>query len=137
MLRVWPPLAPWQIGLVVVLAASLVYEAIEVVQHGARAIRGQGSFFMWFAYALIFALPRSIRFYENGISTTQTANSTRVRFVPWKQLERYSLEGSHLILTGTSSMLRGGPVEGGAFRLREGDGERVEQVLKRYLPARK
>jgi len=86
---------------------------------------------------LVFALPRPLRFYEKGVSATQPAGSVRMRFVTWEQLVRYSLEGNHLVLTGTSSTLGGGPVEGGAFRLREGDRERVEQVLKRYLPAGK
>lgn len=35
------------------------------------------------------------------------------------------------------STLAGGPVAGGAFRLRPGDRERVEQVLAQYLPAAK
>ena len=70
------------------------------------------------AYFLLFAFPRPLRLYENGVRYTQVPDSVRSGFVAWDRLERYRFEGDILILTGTDSTLKGGSVRGGVFHLR-------------------
>jgi hypothetical protein len=66
---------------------------------------------------------------------TQLPDSTRAGFVTWEQLDRYRFEGDILILTGTDSTLKGGPVRGCVLRLRPNARPRVELILAQHLPA--
>jgi len=95
-----------------------------------------GQLLFWIGYFTLFAFPRPLRFYENGVWYSQVPSSIRAGFVVWDQLDRYRFEGDILILTGTDSTLKGGPVHGGVFHLRPGARIRVEPILARHLTAK-
>jgi len=82
----------------------------------------------------MFAFPRSIRFYENGVAYSPVSQGRLQRFVFWTQLERYQFEGDLMILTGTDSTLKGGPVAGTVFHLRPGARSLVAPILAQHLP---
>lgn len=95
-----------------------------------------GQLVFWIGYFTLFAFPRPLRFYENGVWYTQLPDSIRSGFIVWDQLERYRFEGDILILTGTDSTLKGGPVRGGVFHLRPDARLRVEPILAQHLTAK-
>lgn len=84
---------------------------------------------------LVYALYPRIKFFENGVRIPPD-ESRKVRYFRWDQIERYSWDGDRLILTGTSSILFGGPVEGGQVRIPEGRRLAVEQVLSMKVAQR-
>ena len=61
------------------------------------------------------------------------APNLRPGLVPWEQIERYRFEGDLLILTGTDSILKGGPVKGGVFHLRRDARSQLEPILEQHL----
>jgi hypothetical protein len=117
------------------IAVGLLYIAgTFLFQESSHTLSESGQLLFWIAYFLFFAIPRPVRLYENGVSFGPP-DSRRLRFVTWEQLERYQFEGDHLILTGTDSTLKGGPVVGGVLRIRAADRARVESILAQHLPA--
>ena len=132
---VWPRWSAWQLAALVLAAASVVF----VVGHSVTATAPHsfsqlGQLVFWIVYCGFFACPRPLRLYENGIWYARDNIPTRAVFVAWQQLDRYHFEGDVLILTGTESTLKGGPVQGGVFRLREDGRVRAGPILARYLP---
>ena len=77
-----------------------------------------------------------IKFYEGGVEIPPTKDYNRVRYLRWDQVERSSWDGDHLILTGTSSVLAGGPVQGGVVRIPRSEHLAVDQVVGANLPVR-
>jgi hypothetical protein len=137
LLSLWPRVAHWQWGALVAFVATIVFLAWRLVTAGVgdRATHW-GQFLFWMLYVALFAFPRPVRFYENGVWFQQIPNTARTRFVSWEQIDRYHFEGDVLILTGTDSSLKGGPVTGGVFHLRPGARERIEPILARCLSAK-
>jgi len=75
-----------------------------------------------------------IKFYEAGVEIPPTRDQKGPRYLRWDQVERSSWDGDRLILTGTSSVLAGGPVQGGSVRIPSGEHLAVDQVLGTKLP---
>jgi hypothetical protein len=108
------------------MAAYAVLVAVEVIWQGkTRAL----SFLGMIAPLLTFALYPRARFYEGGIDIPPTANVNRRRFLRWDQIERYSWDSDNLALSGTSSVLAGGPVEGDVLAIPSAKRGAVEQIL--------
>ncbi len=83
-----------------------------------------------FSYILY---PR-IKFYEQGVEIPPTRDQKGPHYLRWDQIERSSWDGNRLILTGTSSVLAGGPVQGGSVRIPSAEHLAVDQVLGTKLP---
>jgi hypothetical protein len=83
-----------------------------------------------------YLLHPRIKFYEEGVEIPPTRDYNRARYLRWDQIERWSWDGDRLILTGTSSVLGGGPVLGGSVRIPSGEHLAVDQVLEMRLPVR-
>jgi hypothetical protein len=81
------------------------------------------------------AHPR-IKFYEAGVEIPPTRDQKGPRYLRWDQIERSSWDGDLLVLTGTNSVLAGGPVQGGAVRIPGAEHLAVDQVLGTKLPVR-
>ncbi len=77
-----------------------------------------------------------IKFYEGGVEIPPTQDYNRVRYLRWDQVERSSWDGDRLVLTGTSSVLAGGPVQGGAVRIPRSERLAVDPVVGVRLSAR-
>jgi len=77
-----------------------------------------------------------IKFYEGGVEIPPTRDYNRVRYLRWDQIERSSWDGDRLILTGTNSVLAGGPVEGGTVRIPNTELLAVDRVLDTKLAVR-
>jgi len=77
---------------------------------------------------LTFALHPRIRLFDGGVEIPPT-HDQHMHYLKWEQVERYSWDGDRLILTGTSSVLGGGPAEGGSVRIPSARRAAVEQVL--------
>lgn len=88
--------------------------------------------FLMFRYLLY---PR-IKFYKNGVEIPPTRDSNRQVYLRWDQIERSSWDGDRLVLTGTNSVLAGGPVQGGAVRIPRTQHLAVDQILGRSSAAR-
>ena len=84
---------------------------------------------------LRYLLYPSIKFYENGIQIPASRDNDRAAYLRWDQIERSSWDGNRLVLTGTSSMLAGGPVHGGSVRIPGNQRTAVEQILCRSFAA--
>jgi hypothetical protein len=134
LLVVWPRLAAWQLAALVAFVATVVL--VMGTSGHARPFSHWGELLFWTGYFLLFAFPRPLRFYENGVWYTQAPDSMRTGFVVWDQIDRYRIEGDILILTGTDSTLKGGPVRGGVFHLRPDACIRVEPILAQHLAAK-
>jgi len=76
-----------------------------------------------------------IKFYENGVEIPPTRDNDRSRYLRWDQIERSSWDGDRLVLTGTNSVLAGGPVQGGAIRIPSAQRVAVDQILGRGAAA--
>jgi hypothetical protein len=83
--------------------------------------------FPW--YLLVFLLYPRIKFYQNGVEIPPTGNYNRRRFLRWDQVVRHSWDEDRLIITGTTSMLSGGPVEGDRVRIPPSKQREVDQIL--------
>ena len=81
---------------------------------------------------LIFELQPRVRFFDGGVEIPPTPDQKK-RFLSWPQVERYSWDGDTLILTGTRSVLAGGPAQGGSVRIPRGRREAVEQILSKKV----
>jgi hypothetical protein len=138
LLKVWPRWAFWQIGALFAFALAVVFWVWRLVLalSGGHPSLSFGQLFFWIVYFALFALPRPLRLYENGVWYTQVPDSIRSGFVTWEQLDRYRFEGDILVLTGTNSTLKGGPVPGCVLRLRADARLRVEPILAQHLSAR-
>jgi hypothetical protein len=77
-----------------------------------------------------------IKFYEGGVEIPPSRDYSRARYLRWDQIERSSWDGDRLVLTGTISVLAGGPVQGGTVRIPSAQHLAVEQVLGLKLAAR-
>ena len=137
LLMVWPRWAYWQVGALFAFAVAVVFEVWRFGHYfgGGHLLSSIAKLFFWLGYLALFAVPRPLRFYENGVWYTQLPDITRAGFVTWEGLDRYRFEGDVLILTGTDSTLKGGPVRGCVIRLRPDARLRVEPILAQHLPA--
>lgn len=134
LLVVWPSWAAWQVAAFVAFVATVVFVIWSFVTVGpAHPFSHWGWLLFWIGYFVEFAFPRPLRFYENGVWYTQVPDSMRAGFVVWDQLDRYRFEGDILILTGTGSTLKGGPIRGGVFHLSPNARIRVESILTQHL----
>lgn len=132
---IWPKWAVWQLAALVAFAATVVFVIWSVVTAGRGHLVSHwdwGQILFWISYFTLFVVPRPLRFYENGVWYTQVP-SMRSGFIVWDQLDRYQFERDILILTGTDSTLKGGPVRGGVFHLRPNARIRVEPILAQHL----
>ena len=93
----------------------------------------------FFAFVVVIfgylAHPR-LKFYEAGVEIPPTRDQKGPRYLRWDQIERSSWDGDRLVLTGTNSMLAGGPVQGGTVRIPSAQHLAVGQVLSMRLPVR-
>ena len=78
---------------------------------------------------LVYLLHPRIKFYQNGVEIPPTENYSRRRFLRWDQVVRYSWDQDRLVITGTTSMLSGGPVEGDRVRIPPSKQREVDQIL--------
>ncbi len=69
-----------------------------------------------------------VRFFEGGVDFPPTPPHPR-RFLRWDQIDRFSWDGDKLILSGSTSVLSGGPVEGGVFAIPTSKRRELEQIL--------
>jgi hypothetical protein len=81
-----------------------------------------------------YLLHPRIKFFEAGVEIPPTRDQKGPRYLRWDQVERSSWDGDRLVLTGTNSMLAGGPVQGGTVRIPSGQHLAVDQVLGTKLP---
>src|SRR5580658_3821053 len=103
----------WLIVVWSVIAAYLILVAVEIASKGkARAL----DFLSVIALLLTYVLHPRVRFFEGGVEFPP-ANRNPRRFLRWDQIDRYSWDGDKLVLTGTASVLAGGPVEGDVFAI--------------------
>jgi len=134
LLAVWPRWAAWQVAALIALMATVVFVVWRWAFGGStHPVSDWGYLLFWICYFLVFALPSPLRFYEKGVWYNQSPVSMQARFVPWEQIERYRFEGDLLILTGTDSILKGGPVRGGVFHLRRDARGQLEPILEQHL----
>jgi hypothetical protein len=132
LLAVRPRWAAWQVAALIAVAVTIVFVVWRWASGGSSHLFSDwGSIFFWITYTLAFALPSQLRFYEKGVWYTPV--SVRGRFVSWEQIERYRFEGDLLILIGTDSALKGGPVLGGLFHLRHDARSQLEPILEQHL----
>jgi hypothetical protein len=96
------------------------------------SLNSAGPLIAVFSYLLY---PR-IRFYEAGVEIPPTREEKGPRYLRWDQIERSSWDGDRLVLTGTNSVLAGGPVQGASVRIPPSEHLAVDQVLGTKLPAR-
>jgi hypothetical protein len=83
-----------------------------------------------------YVLHPRMKFYEEGVEIPPSRDQQGPRYLRWDQIERSSWDGDRLILTGSSSVLAGGPVQGGSVRIPPSEYLAVEQILGTKLPAR-
>ncbi len=108
------------------MGAYAILVAVEIIWQGKTHAL---SFLGIIAPLLTFALYPRARFYDGGIDIPPTANVARRRFLRWDQIERYSWDGDRLVLSGTGSVLAGGPVEGDVLAIPASKRGAVEQML--------
>lgn len=70
-----------------------------------------------------------IKFYESGVEIPPTPYYNRGQFLAWSQIERYGWDGDLLVLTGTNSVLAGGPARGGSIRIAQRARSAVDQIV--------
>ena len=113
MVVLWAVVALW------LLAAALDY----MKRHTLRVV----NLFPW--PLLVYLLFPRIKFYQNGVLIPPTENYYPRRFLRWDQVVRYSWDEDRLVITGTTSMLSGGPVEGDRVRIPPSKQREVDQIL--------
>jgi hypothetical protein len=89
-----------------------------------------------FALLSGYLLYPKLKFYEGGVEIPPTQDYSHARYLHWEQIERFTWEGDSLVLTGTSSLLAGGPVQGGTVSIPSAQRLAVEQVLDMKLVLR-
>jgi hypothetical protein len=115
----------WLIAIWSVIVAYLILVAVEIALKGkAHAL----DFLGVVAVLLTYVLHPRVRFFEGGVEFPPAAPHPR-RFLRWDQIDRHSWDGDRLILSGTTSVLGGGPVEGDAFAIPASRRRAVEQIL--------
>jgi hypothetical protein len=116
----------WMILIWSVIAAYLILVAVELAwKRQVRLLSYLGAV----APLLTYVLYPRVRFFEGGIEIPPTQNVNRRRFLRWDQIERYSWDGDNLVLSGTSSVLAGGPVEGDVLTIPVSKRGLVEQLV--------
>jgi hypothetical protein len=126
-LLLWAVVVAW-VGAVV--AVSLRRHSLGAVGEALPNLAGLVA--LLFGYLLY---PR-IKFYDSGVEIPPTRDDNRARYLRWDQIERSSWDGDRLVLTGTSSVLAGGPVQGGAVRIPRSQQLAVAQILETKFAAR-
>lgn len=107
------------------IVAYLILVAVEIASKGkARAL----TFLSTLVPLLTYVLYPRVRFFEGGVEFPPAAPHPR-RFLRWDQIDRYSWDGDKLILSGTGSVLSGGPVEGDVFAIPASKRRAVERIL--------
>jgi len=92
-----------------------------------------------FAFVVVifgYLLHPRLKFYEAGVEIPPTRDQKGPRYLRWDQIERSSWDEDNLVLTGTNSVLAGGPVQGGTVRVPRGQHLAVDQVLGARLAVR-
>ena len=112
--------AQWAVVAVVFLVVVLDYMKRHTVRWSYLAL------LLPFLGHLLY--PR-IKFYQNGVEIPPTENCNRRRFLRWDQVVRHSWDEDRLVITGTTSMLSGGPVEGDQVRIPPPKQREVGQIL--------
>ena len=131
----WPRWAASQVAALMAVAATVVFVVWSWASSHPHPHWGYTICLLyWIGYFAEFALLRPLRFYEKGVWYTQSPVSIPpARFVPWEQIERYRFEGDLLVLIGTDSTLKGGPIRGGVFHLRRDARSQLEPILEQHL----
>lgn len=124
-LLLWAAVAAW-LGTVVVMSLS---------PRLSRLSGGLASSSACVMVLLRYLLYPRVKFYENGVEIPPTRDNDRSRYLRWDQIERSSWDGDRLVLTGTNSVLAGGPVQGGSVRIPSAQHLAVEQLLSRSSAA--
>jgi hypothetical protein len=122
-------------AIVIVWLGLLVFAFLK--RHSVGAVLRVLPNFLAFGLVIFgYLLHPRIKFYESGVEIPPTRDYNRARYLRWDQVERSSWDGDRLILTGTSSVLAGGPVLGGSVRIPSAQHLAVDQVLSMRLPVR-
>jgi hypothetical protein len=116
----------WMVVLLAVVAVWLLAVAL--------GYRKRHTLDAWFITSfpwplLVYLLFPRIKFYQNGVMIPPTENYNRGRFLRWDQVVRYSWDEDRLVITGTTSMLSGGPVEGDRVQIPPSKQREVDQIL--------
>jgi hypothetical protein len=95
---------------------------------------------LWLVAIAVYAWPRNVRFYENGIRSPRRISPktrpSKARFISWNQIQRYQWVGDSLCLVEAQSVLNAGgiPVAGEPWAIRPRNRPEVESLLARYAP---
>jgi hypothetical protein len=123
-------------GIVIVWASLLVFGFLKRNSMGL-VLQVVPNFLTAVVVIFGYAVHPRIKFYEEGVEIPPTRDQQGPRYLRWDQIERSSWDGDRLVLIGTSSVLAGGPVPGGAVRIPSGEHLAVDQVLGTKLPRTK
>jgi hypothetical protein len=125
--------ARWQALLWVLIVGFLAVCLTEFLMRGKT---DAFSYVGVVAPLLGYALYPRVRFFEGGIDIPPAPDNQRL-YIRWDQIERYSWDGDKLVVTGTSSILAGGPIKGGIVAISPSKRREVETLLALKLPAKK
>ena len=116
----------WMILIWSAIAAYLVIAVVVLLwKRQAHVLSFLGAAGPLLTYGLY---PRA-RFFEGGVEIPPTENVNRRRFLRWDQIDRYSWDANKLILSGTTSILSGGPVEGDILAIPASKRDQVDQIV--------
>jgi hypothetical protein len=115
----------WLILIWSLLGAYLILIAVELIRKGKTHAL---SYLGIIGPLLTFALYPRARFFEGGVEIPPTYLNQR-HFLRWDQIDRYSWDGAKLVLSGMTSVLAGGPVEGDVLAIPTSKRGAVEQIL--------
>jgi hypothetical protein len=124
----------WTLFLWAVVAAwlgAVVLTSPRLSRLGGALASGSACIIVLLRYLLY---PR-IKFYENGVEIPPSEDHNGPRYLRWDQIERSSWDDDRLVLSGISSVLAGGPVQGGAVRIPPTQRLAVDQILGKRAPA--
>lgn len=119
-------IAAW-VFVALVVGVSLAVSLVQWSRSGQFSAAALGSALSTGGLVTLALHPR-IRFCDGGVEIPPT-HDQQLHYIKWEQVERHSWNGDTLILTGTNSMLAGGPAQGGSARIPPGHREAIEQIV--------
>jgi|SRR5579871_761651 len=121
----------WLVFAWVMLLSWVGFACFQLLQH--RRTDLLLNFLLLVLPLLVYVMHPRLRVFEAGIELPPDRDR-KVVYLRWDQIERYSWDANRLIVTGTNSVLKGGPVEGGAVRVPEAARGRIDQLLAARVP---